>query len=152
VRLAIVLTAAAVAAGGADAAAVDAAERRALVWGGELHSGPESLARWLAARGAEYEEWAERHPEAAARLEGREEEPPQRTEPPTEPVVPTPSVQRSWPLPLFPLVMAAALLLVAATPTRGLGRRAPSRWRLVTAAAGAALVVGWLIGALTRVA
>lgn len=46
-----------------------------VVWGGDAFSTPDEIASWLRARGFTYETWAERHPSAAARLEGRE--PPQ---------------------------------------------------------------------------
>jgi hypothetical protein len=41
----------------------------AVVWGGEAHSTPESLAAWLADHGRTYETWAKRHPQAAVELE-----------------------------------------------------------------------------------
>lgn len=49
----------------------DPAPTQWVVWGGEAFSNPGELAQWLRARGLAYETWAARHPNAAARLEGR---------------------------------------------------------------------------------
>ncbi|HUG36663.1 MAG TPA: hypothetical protein VML54_06915 [Candidatus Limnocylindrales bacterium] len=68
----------------------DPAPTQWVVWGGEAFSNPGELAGWLRARGLTYETWSARHPNAAARLEGRE--PPQvetaKAAPATEPEAP----------------------------------------------------------------
>ena len=43
-----------------------------IIWGGTAFSNPASFAEWLERRGFSYREWADDHPAAAARLEGRE--------------------------------------------------------------------------------
>jgi hypothetical protein len=57
----------------AIAAAAEVEPRRGVSWGERYHPDRDSLANWLAARGASYAVWAERHPVAAARLEAQGE-------------------------------------------------------------------------------
>ena len=42
-----------------------------VVWGGRVLDSPAEVSSWLAARGVTYEEWARKHPAAAARIELR---------------------------------------------------------------------------------
>jgi hypothetical protein len=55
----------------AIAASAEVVPRRGVSWGEQYHPDRDSLANWLAARGASYAVWAERHPVAAARLEAQ---------------------------------------------------------------------------------
>jgi hypothetical protein len=42
-----------------------------VTWGGRVLDSRQELSSWLAARGTTYEEWARKHPDAAARIELR---------------------------------------------------------------------------------
>jgi hypothetical protein len=115
----------------------ETASAQTIVWDGRTFSKPEALAAWLRARGLGYQAWAQTHPKAAARLEGREQ-PPSATPPTASPAaarVAIPIRARAAPAPadssrgvgatlLVPALaaLAGALLVLALLPALHLRR------------------------------
>jgi hypothetical protein len=148
-------------------AIVPAAAADGVRWNGQTFVRQGDLAAWLSARGARYETWADRHPPAAARLEGRGHARP--TSPTTRQVsdivvrsareAPAPTHRAAaaarppvGALPLLPLLLApvAGLLLVLLALTVPAPRAAHASrlgaHRLGLAAAGASIAVGCSLG------
>jgi hypothetical protein len=152
-------------------AVVPPAAADAVRWSGRTFASQGDLAAWLSARGAKYETWAERHPPAAARLEGRgyarstspatrrvpdiverareapAPAPPDRAEgaPRLSPRSPVGAV------PLLPLLLAPVaglvlVLLALAVPAPAVPASRLGTHRLGLAAAGASIAVGCSLG------
>ena len=128
-----------------------AAPSDGVLWGGEEHRLRSSLSGWLGERGARYELWARRHPDAAAWLEGRAVTLGPPAAPPASVQAPAPSPAALESLDATAgalLVLAglgATLLVAAATVARGwfpspYGARLVAHQGALTAA-GAVLVI-----------
>ena len=113
----------------------------------------EELGAWLAERGASYTTWANRHPWAADRLEAVNLASPPELEPPVEaPIVSVSGREGKSPVALLTLALATALLAVASLPRAvvpGALAGPDAAWRLVAAAGGLAVLVGWAVVVLT---
>lgn len=141
-----------------------------VLWGDRMFKTDGELAVWLSARGVAYEHWAERHPEAAAQLEGRPPAAPVRR-PPSEirrttpeqggtqatvggernpaAAVRAPETRTSPLLPsiVVPLIGLALLLVALVVPNRRLaGLGWVAEHRVAAAAAGGSIVVGGSLG------
>ena len=121
-------------------------------WGPKEHRGTATLRAWLEDRGADYRVWAERHPAAAAWLEGRPS-PPEPTTPTEAPARPASATSSNGAVQALVAITAGiGVLLVLASLTLSrrcftvrYGRRALAL-RGALALAGTGLIVSVAVG------
>jgi hypothetical protein len=136
IAIAAIAAPAALAAAGADVP-------QAVQWDGRVFTNADDLAQWLSARGADYERWAELHPNAADILEGVAQPPAAET-----PIVDTAEDSVSRLVALVLLAVALSFLLLASLPRTVFARaHAAAAWekRIELAAVGVAVAVGLAI-------
>jgi hypothetical protein len=145
------------------------ARASAIVWAGKVFDSPATISSWLSSRGASYHSWSRMHPGARAVLEKL---PPPQTPPAASATPSRPGVATTTPAPqnaartvtkrthslgglfvLVSLIAGAVCVLAALLPAAIRGRWFPAmtfaaaRYRLVLVGAGAAILLGLVVGA-----